>query len=59
MDPAKAYAKGTGNAVPDIPDPVAAHHRRPREAEGKNQQQLQRSGRPTVWLLRPGTGHRG
>ena len=25
MDPAKAYAKGTGNAVPDIPDPVAKH----------------------------------
>ncbi|MEY8713281.1 maltose regulon protein MalM [Mangrovibacter phragmitis] len=23
--PAKAYAKGTGNAVPDIPDPVAQH----------------------------------
>lgn len=25
LDPAKAYAKGTGNAVPDIPDPVARH----------------------------------
>ena len=25
LDPAKAYAKGTGNAVPDIPDPVATH----------------------------------
>lgn len=25
IDPAKAYAKGTGNAVPDIPDPVAKH----------------------------------
>ncbi|MBC1186825.1 MULTISPECIES: maltose operon protein MalM [Kluyvera] len=25
LDPAKAYAKGTGNAVPDIPDPVAKH----------------------------------
>lgn len=24
-DPAKAYAKGTGNAVPDIPDPIARH----------------------------------
>ncbi|WP_246876001.1 MalM family protein, partial [Pantoea ananatis] len=23
--PAKAYAKGTGHAVPDIPDPVARH----------------------------------
>jgi len=27
VDPAKAYARGTGNAVPDIPDPVAAHSR--------------------------------
>ncbi len=25
LDPAKAYAKGTGNAVPDIPDPIAKH----------------------------------
>ena len=25
IDPAKAYAKGTGNAVPDIPDPIAKH----------------------------------
>lgn len=25
LDPAKAYAKGTGNVVPDIPDPVARH----------------------------------
>ncbi|MNB64974.1 maltose regulon periplasmic protein [compost metagenome] len=25
VDPAKAYAKGTGNAVPDIPDPKARH----------------------------------
>ncbi|WP_065647385.1 maltose operon protein MalM [Pantoea eucrina] len=25
VDPAKAYAKGTGHAVPDIPDPVATH----------------------------------
>ena len=25
LDPAKANAKGTGNAVPDIPDPVAKH----------------------------------
>jgi maltose operon protein len=25
IDPAKAYAKGTGNAVPDIPDPIARH----------------------------------
>ena len=25
LDPAKAYAKGTGNAVPDIPDTVAKH----------------------------------
>lgn len=25
LDPAKAYAKGTGNAVPDIPDPIARH----------------------------------
>ena len=25
LDPAKAYAKGAGNAVPDIPDPVAKH----------------------------------
>ncbi|MCS2156729.1 maltose operon protein MalM [Scandinavium sp. H11S7] len=25
IDPAKAYAKGIGNAVPDIPDPVARH----------------------------------
>ncbi len=25
LDPAKAYAKGTGNAVPDIPDPLARH----------------------------------
>lgn len=25
VDPAKAYAKGTGNSVPDIPDPLARH----------------------------------
>ncbi|MDC9615136.1 maltose operon protein MalM [Xenorhabdus khoisanae] len=25
VDPAKAYAQGVGNAVPDIPDPVARH----------------------------------
>ena len=25
MDPAKAYAKGAGNAIPDIPDPIARH----------------------------------
>lgn len=25
LDPAKAYAKGIGNAVPDIPDPLARH----------------------------------
>lgn len=25
IDPAKAYAKGAGNAVPDIPDPIARH----------------------------------
>ena len=25
LDPAKAYAKGTGNSVPDIPDPIARH----------------------------------
>ncbi|PLR31124.1 maltose operon protein MalM [Chimaeribacter californicus] len=25
VDPAKAYAAGVGNAVPDIPDPVARH----------------------------------
>lgn len=27
IDPAKAYAKGTGHAVPDIPDPIAQHSR--------------------------------
>ncbi|PHM35575.1 maltose operon protein MalM [Xenorhabdus innexi] len=25
VDPAKAYAQGVGNAVPDIPDPTASH----------------------------------
>lgn len=25
VDPAKAFAKGNGNAVPDIPDPIARH----------------------------------
>ncbi|MHA7848803.1 maltose operon protein MalM [Serratia sp. D1N4] len=25
LDPAKAYAMGVGNAVPDIPDPIARH----------------------------------
>lgn len=25
LDPAKAYAKGVGNAIPDIPDPIASH----------------------------------
>ncbi|WP_342322651.1 maltose operon protein MalM [Kosakonia sp. BYX6] len=25
LDPAKAYAKGVGNAIPSIPDPVARH----------------------------------
>ncbi|OQV65128.1 hypothetical protein AK51_03605 [Serratia nematodiphila DZ0503SBS1] len=24
-NPAKAYAQGVGNAVPDIPDPIAGH----------------------------------
>ncbi|MGK3142275.1 maltose operon protein MalM [Pantoea sp. C2G6] len=27
LDPAKAYAQGTGHAVPDIPDPIARHSR--------------------------------
>lgn len=27
LDPAKAYAKGTSNAIPDIPDPIARHSR--------------------------------
>lgn len=27
LDPAKAYAKGVGNSVPDIPDPIARHTR--------------------------------
>lgn len=27
LDPAKAYAQGTGHAVPDIPDPIASHSR--------------------------------
>ena len=25
LDPAKAYAKGVGNSIPDIPDPIARH----------------------------------
>ncbi|WP_410679061.1 maltose operon protein MalM [Citrobacter europaeus] len=25
LDPAKAYAKGVGNAIPNIPDPIARH----------------------------------
>lgn len=25
LNPAKAYAKGAGNAIPDIPDPIARH----------------------------------
>lgn len=25
VDPAKAYARGNGNAIPDIPDPMATH----------------------------------
>ena len=25
LDPAKAYAKGVGNAIPDIPDPIVRH----------------------------------
>lgn len=25
LDPAKSYAKGVGNAIPDIPDPIARH----------------------------------
>ncbi|WP_411899277.1 MalM family protein, partial [Salmonella enterica] len=25
LDPAKAYAKGVGNSIPDSPDPVARH----------------------------------
>lgn len=28
LDPAKAYAQGTGHAVPDIPDPIARHSRK-------------------------------
>lgn len=27
LDPAKAFAKGTSNAIPDIPDPIARHSR--------------------------------
>lgn len=60
LDPAKAYAKGTGNAVPDIPDPVAKH-----TTDGlvklkvKTNSRLQRIGWPAVRLLRSGTGNRG
>jgi hypothetical protein len=58
IDPAKAYAKGTGNAVPDIPDPIAKHVTDGTLAEGENLYRLQRAGWPAVWLVRSGPGDR-
>jgi maltose operon protein len=54
LDPAKAYAKGAGNAVPDIPDPIAKHTTDGAEAESENLSRFQRAGWAAVWLLRPG-----
>ena len=48
LDPAKAYAKGVGNSIPDIPDPVARH---------TTELQLQRVGRATIWFFRSSSGY--
>jgi maltose operon protein len=58
IDPAKAYAKGTGNAVPDIPDPIAKHTTEGPGSEGENLFRFQRAGWAAVWLLRSGAGDR-
>ena len=58
LDPAKAYAKGVGNSVPDIPDPIARHI-----TDGllklkvKTKLQLQRVGRTTIWFFRSSSGY--
>jgi maltose operon protein len=46
MDPAKSYAKGTGNAVPDIPDPIARH-----VTEGVVKLKVKTTAVPACWLL--------
>ncbi len=58
LDPAKAYAKGVGNSIPDIPDPVARH-----TTDGllklkvKNELQFQRVGRASIWFFRSSSGY--
>lgn len=58
LDPAKAYAKGVGNSIPDIPDPVARH-----TTDGllklkvKTKLQLQRVGRTFIWFFRSSSGY--
>lgn len=47
LDPAKAYAKGTGNAIPDIPDPIARH-----AAEGTLKLKVKPTPAPACWLVR-------
>ncbi|WP_312056439.1 maltose operon protein MalM [Pantoea brenneri] len=53
LDPAKAYAQGTGHAVPDIPDPIARHSR-----EGTLKLKLQTSSGSSI-LVGPLFGSSG
>ena len=58
LDPAKAYAKGVGNSVPDIPDPVARHTTDgSAETESENELQLQRVGGASIWFFRSSSGY--
>ncbi len=59
LDPAKAYAKGVGNSIPDIPDPVARHTTEwLTETESENELQLQRVGRAFfIWFFRSSSGY--
>ncbi len=58
LDPAKAYAKGVGNSIPDIPDPVAlSYHRWLTETESENELQFQRVGRTSIWFFCSSSGY--
>lgn len=47
LDPAKAYAKGVGNAAPDIPDPIARH-----TTDGLVKLKVSTSSASSVWSAR-------
>ncbi len=55
LDPAKAYAKGVGNSIPDIPDPVARH-----TTDGVVKLKVKPTAAPAYWsgrcLARPVPG---